>query len=131
VSRTTTKIAQIHPSLVRGCREPRGQVQCLVELGPRDGGLLTHVAKDGDLGPGGDQRVGDTIDPDPGTPPVASFFASDPLEREDAVRPRELAEAQSHHAGVRCHVAILALSTDINLAPDETLGGLGLGPQDS
>jgi hypothetical protein len=122
VSSTTTKIAQVYPTLVRRCRQPRGQVQCLVELGPWDGGLLAHVAKDRDLRPRGDQRVGDTIDPDSGTPPVPTFFARDPLEREDAVRPCELAEAQGHHAGVRCHAAILALSTDFNAAPDATPG---------
>jgi hypothetical protein len=116
VSSATTKIAQVYSTLVRRCRQPRGQVQCLVELRPWDGGFLAHVAEDCYLGPRGDQWVGDTIDPDPGAPPVATFFASDPLEREDAVRPRELAEAQSHHARVRRHAAILALSTDVSLA---------------
>ena len=70
-------------------------------------GLLPHVAKNRDLGPRGDQRVGDSIDPDPGAAAFTTFLAGDPLEREDAVRTRVLPETQCHHAGVRCHPTIL------------------------
>src|SRR4051794_10476122 len=50
-TRSTTEVAQVHaPRFGRGC-QARGQVQCLLELGPWDGGLLAHVAKNGDFGP--------------------------------------------------------------------------------
>ncbi len=111
--RPATKVAQVHPPRVGCSCQAHGQVQRLFEIWPHDGGLLTHVAKNCDLGPRGDQRVGDSIDPDSGAPAVAAFLAGDSLEREDAVRTRELAKAQSHHAGVGCHVAILALSIDL------------------
>jgi hypothetical protein len=110
--RPTTKVAEVHPARVgRSCQAHR-QVQCLVDVGSGYGGLLAHVAKDGELGPRGDQRIGDPVDPDSGTPAVTALLSGDALEREDAVRTRELAEAQSHHAGVRCHVAILTPSVD-------------------
>jgi hypothetical protein len=122
VSRPTAEIAQVYSTLVRRCRQPRGQVQCLIQLRPRDDGLLTHVAKDRDLGPRGDQRLGDTIDPYSGAPAVTTLFTGDPLEREDAVRSRERAEAQRHHAGVRCHATILAPSADTGVALSGKLG---------
>ena len=47
--RAPTEIAQVHPTLVGGGRQTRGQAQRLVELGPGDGGLLAHVAQNRDL----------------------------------------------------------------------------------
>lgn len=121
MSRPTTKVAQVDATLVGRSCQTRGEVQCLVELGPGHGGLLAHVAKNGDLGPRGDQRVGDSIDPDSGAAAIAAFIPCDSLERKNAVRPRKLAEAQSHHAGVRRHLAILTSLADFSPAPPAPL----------
>ena len=89
VPRPTTKVAQLHSPRVGRLCQPRSQVRCLVEIRPCDGGLLAHVAKNCDLGLRGDQRVGDSINPDSGAPAVAALLAGDLLEREDAVSPAQ------------------------------------------
>src|SRR4051794_38859587 len=81
-SRPPAEVAEVHATSVGRSCQTRGEVQCLVELRPGDGRLLAHVAKDGDLGPRGDQRVGDPIDPDAGAAPVPALVAGDPLESE-------------------------------------------------
>jgi hypothetical protein len=86
---------------------------------------LAHVPKNCDLGPRGDQRVGDSIDPDSGAAAIAAFLAGDSFKREDAVRTRELAETQSHHAGVRRHAAILTLLTGFSPALPAIVGAAG------
>ena len=47
----------------------------------------------------------------PGAASITAFLSSCSLEHEDAVRTRELTEAQSHHPRVRRHATILALPT--------------------
>ena len=112
-SRSTAEVAQIHPTLLGRGGQPRGEVHCLVEFGCSDGGFLAHIAKNRHLSPGRDQGVGDPIDPDSSAAAIAAILPSDSLQSEDAVGARKLPEAQSHHAGVRCHVAILSLPTDL------------------
>jgi hypothetical protein len=46
---------------------------------------------------------------------IAPFLARDSLQREDAVGARELAEAQCHHSGFRCHQTILTSAADFDL----------------
>src|SRR3954467_11308592 len=87
----TTKVAQVYPTSVGRSRQTRSQVQRLVEFRRRDGGLLTHVAKNRDLGSRGDQRIGHSIDPDSGAAPIPALLARDSLKGKDAVRTRELA----------------------------------------
>ena len=115
-SRSTAEIAQIHPALLGRGGQPRGEVHCLVEFGCSDGGFLAHIAKNRHLSPGRDQGVGDPIDPDSSSAAIAAILPSDSLQSENAVGARKLPEAQSHHAGVRRHVAILSLPTDCDLA---------------
>ena len=99
-SRSTTKVTQVHPTLLGRGRQTRSQVQGLVELRADDGGLLTHVTKDRALSPRGDQGIGYPIDPDPGAAAIPAVLPGDSLEGKDAIRTRELAEAQSHHPSV-------------------------------
>ena len=47
--------------------------------------LLTHVTQDRHLGACRDDRILDSLDPDPGTVAVTSFVPDQRLQREDAV----------------------------------------------
>ena len=49
-SRSTTKVAQIYAARFSCLGQARSEVQRLVELKPRDRGLLPHVTKDRALG---------------------------------------------------------------------------------
>ena len=103
---------------------------------------LAHIAEDRDLRPGCDQGIGDPFDPNPRAPAISALLPCDPLQSEDAVGTRELAEAQCHHAGVQHHIAILSFAADIWLGvgsrlcvvwppvgyPDLPMTGRGCGP---
>ena len=120
-SRPTTQVTQVHTTLLGRGRQSGGKVHCLIEHGCSNGGLLAHVAEDRDLCPGCNQGIGDPIDPNARAPAISALVPCDPLQSEDAVGTRELAEAQCHHAGVRRHIAILSFAADIGLGVESRL----------
>jgi quercetin dioxygenase-like cupin family protein len=121
-----------------GCgRQTSRQVQRLFELRSGSGGLLAHVTKNGALGSGRDQRIGNSVDPDPGSAPISTLLAGDSLKRVDAVCTGELAEAQGDHPTVRSHAHILTPATDMSLVAldcwvalsfEEPAKGAAMGP---
>src|SRR5207342_1115276 len=60
----------------------------------------------------GNDRFGDTFDPDQRSPPVATPVVPDRLDRVDLVRPRVLAEAEEDHPVSVCHVLIISARAD-------------------
>ena len=63
--------------------------------------LLSHVVQDRPLGAGGDDRIGDALDPDERPLAAAAAVAGDRLERVDPVGAGVLAEAEEDHARSR------------------------------
>jgi hypothetical protein len=91
-----------------GCGdEALRQVERLVDDRGRRCRVLAHVVEDRALGPRGDDRPVDPLDPDVGAAPVATLITPQRFERVDLVGASELAESEEDHPGLDRHGVII------------------------
>src|SRR5205085_8959637 len=102
------QVAEVEAALLGALDDPARQRDGVLDHGHVRGRGLAHVAKDRPLGAGGDDRVGDALDPDARPAAAAAVRAADRLERIDAVGARVLAEAEEDHARTVRHAEIIA-----------------------
>ena len=95
---STSKIVEIDAAGLRRRREPRGQIQSLIDQRRLSRGrLLTHVTQNRHLGARGDDRILDALDPDSRSVTIPPFVPEQGLKRVDVIGSRELAEAERDH----------------------------------
>ena len=83
---STSKIIEINSAGLRCSRQPRCQIQSLIdERRLRRGRLLAHVAQNRHLGARGNDRILDALDPHPGSVAIPSFVPEQGLKRIDVV----------------------------------------------
>ena len=95
---STSKIVEIDTAGLRRRREPRRQIQSLIDqrrLGC--GRLLTHVTQNRRFGARSDDRILDALDPDLGSVAIPPFVPEEGLKRIDVIGSREFAEAERDH----------------------------------
>ena len=86
MSSSPSKIIEINSACLRGGGQPGRQIQGLIdERRLRRGRLLTHVAQDRHLGPCSNDRIFDSLDPDPGAVAVTPFVTDQWLQGEDPI----------------------------------------------
>ena len=101
-------------------------------IGAPDRRVLAHVVEDRALGPAGDDRVRDALDPDARPVASATLLADDRLDGVDLVRPRVLAEAEEDHPAAVRHDGIIAGGGDLRFSRARkalfwgSLGALGM-----
>ena len=100
-ARSPAEILEVDAPFLRSRGEPLGEIERLVEHGGALARVHSHVVQDRPLGPRGDQRLGDPLDPDP-RPPAAALVAEERLQRVDLVGAGVLAEAEKDHSVRHC-----------------------------
>src|SRR5262249_49683711 len=92
------EVVQVDLALVRCLGEPLGEPERFVD-DRRSAGVAAHVVQDRPLSPGGDDRLGDPLDPNSRAPPAPAVATLDRVQRVDLVGASELAETEKDHPG--------------------------------
>ena len=108
--RPPSEVDDVEAPLLGGVGDALGEIEGAVEdRGDLGRGVRSHRRDDRALGAGCDDRIGDAVDPDPGSGAVAALAVGERLECVDPVGADVLAEPEEDHPGCGvCHGLIMA-----------------------